>query len=404
VEQAAPTPELGVLDDLGGGEPGLAGAITLDDDATPKARSDEGRKREPGRAADSQGPIGAALSEPLAVAEAEVLLLARYGEAPVTLFASLGYAVRVVRRRRELARLFTEVRREEERQRRLGQGELATLLDAVRQRHDDHEGVRAVVRPIDDARLLIANRAHELDLAQQRHQAQSSQLDAELALRAEDRERLLGERRGAQVALEDATHQHARVKGELGRLDRDLTMAHDAASKAAGDSEFAPPEHARRITELQGKQASAKVELSQASRVLADAQARVAAFDRQLKEVDGRVADTHARRRALDHQALVARDRGAEAIKIADHHRLDLGEAALRLLVEQHPELFGVAEVQRFEAVLGAMRLQAREVEKHRLAVDAYDKEAMKRGLLLAICIVVGLGVLAFALSRLRIS
>lgn len=380
--------------------PGLGAIALADDDPKPAAR--DGAKPRVATAARQPVTAPAKAADPLEVDDGQVALLAAYGPLPSTLFESLRYAFKVMRRKRELRRLYARVGEEGEQKKRQLQVELVTLLDGARAAHPDHEGLEVACRPIADASRAIADRAAELELTKQQYWAHVAKLDAELDERAKDSEKLLGERRTAQVLLEDANATRARVRGDLARIERDHAAASEAAAKAAGDAEFAPPDHARRIADLDAKKSAAAAEVEKAEGGVAHAEAAVGALDRQLRDVDRRVADVHARRRALDQQADAARDAGTRNIQTAEQQRLDTYEAALRRAVELYPEVLAGEPMKAFEAIDAQLLESAREVEKHRRAIDAYDKEGAQKGLIFAVAIALALLIGVVMLLRMK--
>jgi hypothetical protein len=402
--RAAPLPQIGELDDwdadpIDEAPPPLS--LADDEDRKPAAKQSQAAKP---RLATAARPHHAH-PEPqsaLGVPDTEVAALAGYGDPPVTLFASVRYAIKVLRRRRELAGMLVRVTRDGDKEKRELQSRMAGLLDALLSRHADHEGLAQIARPITEATALIANRAEQLEVTKQQHQAQAGQLDLELKSRGNDAERLRGERHKAQILLEDANSRLARAAAEVSRVARELELAHEAAAAAAGDATFAPPEHARKIAALDAHKARAAEEKRAADQATGEAKSRVATLDRSLRDVDKSVQDIHARRRALERQALLQREAGAQGVQSAEHDRLDAYETALRAVVGLHPELLDEGQQTSFRELDAGLHRTAYELEKHQRAVGAYDKEALQRGVTVTVGTLLGIIVLLVAVTQIR--
>lgn len=312
--------------------------------------------------------------------DAEVALLAGFGDAPLDWPRSAAYAVRVLRRRRVLAELLTRTRSDAERSKRRAQSEMVAVLEAVEERDRDVEAVAAAMAPIRELLGLLESRNESLSRARAQHRADAAALASELASREGDRDRLVPERRTAQVWVEDASATLSRLKGDLSRLSRELTVAHEDATKAAGDSEFAPPDHARRITEIEATRARTTEEIVGAERNLATRRGDLADVERRISEAERAIADVHARRTALDRRAREEVAAGEQAVESADHQRLDAGEAALRSLARNHPTVLTPDEQERFAVLDESLSASVRRVLLHQRALDAYDPAAFRRG------------------------
>jgi len=315
--------------------------------------------------------------------EAEVALVAGFGDPPFSWLPSVGYVIRVLRRRRVLEAIVVQVRAEADRKRRAAQSDMGSLLEAIEARVGEDEEVAALLRPLRDLSGQVQTTSEALARSREQHRADDAALAAELRAAEAAREQLTPERRTAQVWVEDATAAITRLKGELTRLSRDLTMAHEDAAKAAGDSEFAPPEHARQITELESMRARTTEEVCEAERNLAARRSTLADVDRTIAKSERAIADVHARRDALVRRARAEEQTGAEAVQSADHARLDATELVLRSLADDEIPRLTIDEVTRFEALDATLSSAARRRLLHERALVAHDPEAYRRGVIL---------------------
>jgi hypothetical protein len=260
---------------------------------------------------------------------------------------------------------------------------MVPLLDSVHERHAGDDAMALILRPVHEILAQLASQNAALSLAGERHRAEVSALESELASRKIEKEQLLPERRSAQVFVEDATSKVARAKADLARLNRDLSLAHDEAAQAAGQGAFAPPEHARRIAELEGQRTGAATALGDTERGLAERRVQLGQVEQRLAQTERSIAEVHSRRKAVDVGADVERRQGEKAIKAADFQRLDACEGALRRIVTAHGDRLGPEQQRQFADLEKELRLLEREVQRYALAVSAYNAQAFQRGLTL---------------------
>lgn len=338
--------------------------------------------------------------ELLDIPEYEVLALAGYGDAPFGWLPSVPYAFRALQRRRILQQLLARIRTECELTRRAVQGRMPAILEAVKGRFPDDDAVSVVLRPVQDSLGQLSTQSASLENAGERHRSESAALDADLAARQLEKEQLAPGRRTARVLLEDATAQVASAKAELARVNRDCTAAAEAATRAAGTSEFAPPEHARRITELDSQRARATTAVTDADRTVSGRRAELGAMEQRMAQAERAIADVHARRKTLDQRASVERKHGEQAIRSADFQRLDACEGALRRLATAYPDRLIAEETQRFADIELELSRLTREVKRHELAVDSFNGDALRRGLGLVLGAAASLVLLVLLLTR----
>ena len=320
----------------------------------------------------------------------EVKLLADYGAVPANIFGTVRYTIRVYQRRKKLRELEKQQQGFFERARRRVQEKYAAIVEQVRDgASEQDEELQSVLAPIQEATQLIGDRAAQLEATREQFEAQVAKLEGELSSRGDDRKEIEADRNRAQIVLEDCLQKQARCQANLRRVRSQLGAAHDAAAAAAGENaEFAPPEHARQIAELEGQKASLTEQLRAHDGAVADARRTVG------------VGNIHDRRRALDQQASEARDLRVEGLRAAEQTRLDAFERTLRLLLDDHAQLFDDQTreaVEQLDQELGEARY---ECEKHSQAINAYDEDAYKKGVVIMVVVAVGLLLALFAIAR----
>lgn len=332
----------------------------------------------------------------------EVKLLADYGAVPANIFGTVRYTIRVYQRRKKLRELEKQQQGFFERARRRVQEKYAAIVEQVRDgASEQDEELQSVLAPIQEATQLIGDRAAQLEATREQFEAQVAKLEGELSSRGDDRKEIEADRNRAQIVLEDCLQKQARCQANLRRVRSQLGAAHDAAAAAAGENaEFAPPEHARQIAELEGQKASLTEQLRAHDGAVADARRTVGVHDKALRELGRRVGNIHDRRRALDQQASEARDLRVEGLRAAEQTRLDAFERTLRLLLDDHAQLFDDQTreaVEQLDQELGKARY---ECEKHSQAINAYDEDAYKKGVVIMVVVAVGLLLALFAIAR----
>lgn len=383
-----------------GGGPGLDALdvvgsldVELEDEPPSKRAAPPSSRPAPSSASPassrSGGQPGARRAEAASVAptkeptDAEVGLVAGFGDPPFEWLPSVKYAIRVLRRRRVLAALVEQVRAESEGARRAAQRDMGSLLESFEARVGDDEEVAALLQPLRDLFGQVQSTSEALARSREQHRADDAALAGELRAGEAAREQLTPERRIAQVWVEDVTATVTRLKGDLARLSRELTVAHEDAAKAAGESDFAPPEHARRITELESTRARTTQEIVEAEQNLASRRSTLADVDRRIAEAERSIANVHSRRSALARRARDEEQAGSQAVQSADHARLDATEAALRSLADDEVPRLTVDEVTRFEALDATLSSAARRRLLHERALVAHHPEAFRRGVTL---------------------
>ena len=334
--------------------------------------------------------------------ELAVRQLAGYGLVPENILGTLPYAWRVYRRRKELKALHAE---QQQTHREVSRGlreQMAGLVDeATAGLGDDHAEVQSLLAPIAQCDQLIEQRSKTLDAAASQYSAQVVSIDKELAGIQEARQQASQARSMAQIKLEDALQKRSQAQATVKRLDERIQAAHDAARAAAAKgADFAPPEHARQIKALQAKRGPLAQAVEAAEAAVAQAQGALREADRGLRDVERKLAAAQERRRAVEKEAGQAQDVGFKGLREAQERRLDAYQNVLAALSSDHPDLLTEALTRRVNDVSDGLARADEELERHRLAIDAYDKPSFQRGLLIAAALGVVLLLILVTMAR----
>jgi len=365
--------------------------------AEPEEPSRSAARARPPKAAPAATP-GDVLGHP---DELAVRQLAGYGLVPENILATLPYAWRVFRRRRELRALYAE---QQQTHQEIGRGlreQMAGLVDEATAGAADQPEVKSLMAPIAECDQLIGQRSKTVEAAASQYSAQVVAIDKELAGIEETRKQASRERSMVQIKLEDALQKRARAQATLKRMDERIQSAHDAARAAAGKgTDFAPPEHARQIAALQGKRAPLVQQVEGCDGAVAQAQGALRQADRGLREVERKVAGAQERRRAVEREAGQAQDVGFKGLREAQERRLDAYQNVLAAVTTAHPELLSEELTRRINDMTDGLNRADEELERHRLAIDAYDKPSFQRGLLIAAGLAVVVLLLLITMAR----
>ena len=135
---------------------------------------------------------------------------------------------------------------------------------------------------------------------------------------------------------------------------------------------------------------------------MAEARRHLRERDKTIKSVDAAIGDVHRQKASLDKEAGQTHGAAMDALKQAQGYRLDLYEQALQRLQSQHAGMLDDDLKARLASVKERIKDADVELEAHRLALDAYDKDGFKRGI--AILALVGLIVLLVIGTFVRIA
>jgi hypothetical protein len=339
------------------------------------------------------GPAGAAAAAAAAAAEApqappptdyaEVEALAAYGPGPANIFLAPLYSYKVLRRRRELRELHALQARSHELARRAVREKQAEIVDKLAAAAPD--ALAAALAPIEDARRAIAERKAAMEANSGQVTERFLAIERELEVEQKNKKQLQRDRDMAQIKLEDAVHKRALVAAELKRVNALIENVHDAARRAAPGSDVAPPQFAQEIVELDAQKAKLVEQLRGRERAVAEARAGLREREGAISVLDQRVHGVHGRQAVLEKQGSEAENAARAALKLLEERRLVAYEEALAALSRDAPQLFDTVTRAQVEELARTGAQGDRELEKHRQAIDAFDKSAYQRGVAMAI-------------------
>ncbi len=319
---------------------------------------------------------------------AEIETVARYGEVPSNVLLAPVYAVRVFKRRQELKKLLTLQQRTHEQATTTLRGKLADITDGiVAQAPEQLDGVMGPVRT---AEQKVRDRKVQLEAASGQFASQFKSLELEIEAAGKQRQQLDRDRNMAQIKLEDAVHKRAQVTADLKRINLGIASAHDAAANAAGaDASFATPEHAKRITALEAEKAKRVEQVRGRDKAVGAAKLEVREREAAIRQLESRVNAIHGRQSNMEGEAGQAQTMGLDALKGAQHERLVAYEVAIDTIVAQAKSLVDQPTKAQIEDVKRQIAGCNSDLDKHNLAVDAFDDGAYKRGIAIAVVLVV---------------
>lgn len=368
---------------------------------TPSAPTGPGVGSTPMLPLPSMGPA-VSTAPPPAVDPEKVRLLAGYGPFPPNIAATPLYTLTVVKRRFELKKLHAQQAELHADTVRSLREELADDVSAV-VRGDEGGSLDDVKRTLTEADGVVAERQKVMDTASSAFATRFKAIEDALAKQQEARKQAVKARDMAQIQVEDAGQKRRAVDEELKRVESRLAMAHERAREAAdAGAEFAPPEHAKQIAGLQSEAADVGRRLAECDSSVAEARRHLRERDKTIKSVDAAIGDVHRQKASLDKEAGQTHGAAMDALKQAQGYRLDLYEQALQRLQSQHAGMLDDDLKARLASVKERIKDADVELEAHRLALDAYDKDGFKRGI--AILALVGLIVLLVIGTFVRIA
>jgi hypothetical protein len=367
-------------------EGATAGASALE--STPRSSSD--RRRWP--AGTSPDPLS------LQIDSVDLALAADYGPVPRSFLATPAYAVRVLARKRVLGEKMKGLLADFERTSRNRDELLTTMVQDLRGKILTAEQGGTLFEPIVAIERVAMERRSALTGTSADYDARAADLSARsraIEQEAAD-QRAVIEQRGAALAelvrsFERADAKKKRLYIELGGLVR---ISERTGGKLTEDQTAS-------VARLEAEIAVQKPDLEAAARAVEAGKASRASAQSDERTIVGRARDLDRLRRALDVEFQKAIGAKNEGVTEAEQQRFDafaeLGRKVLAekgRLVDVQAETLG-AIAQADQAVLD----RALELEKHVRAADAYDAEALKKGIgilaLAVACVLVALIVLA---------
>jgi hypothetical protein len=407
-ESAASDAMLSLDDDVGSLDVGLD-LGTEPVSAAPPSGPESGTRAAPrplvaGMAASRTPPPSgvAAVAGVAVVVPSEVAALAAYGPEPRNILEAPVYAVRVLRRRAELRRLHRKRGEEHAERARAIREQIAALVDELLARADP-AAVARITASLAEEKHVVDEQRNRLAFSAGAHAEKLGALERDRAVEEGARRERQRERSMAQVVLEDAMQKQARIEETLRRIDMQLTAEHEDARGAAGkDARFAPPEHAKRIAALDAEQTRVTELKQRADDAVDVARGNLRDKDRALRDAAERIAAVHRLRLQSEQAARNEQTRAYLDLRHAEDRRLQAYQAALARIGTEHPGLLGREIGGRVDELERAIASEDADLERHRLAIDAYAAEAMKRGI--AVLGVLVVAVVAVLVMLLRVA
>lgn len=311
----------------------------------------------------------------------DVKVLANYGAEPKAIFETIPYALRVVKRQRELKRSLEGVRaavKEAEAKRDERMIELGTLLRPVLAQNPDYG---TIAKSLGDAEKAVKERESALLQTNAAFREKASVLDAEIAALGPDHERAQAEVDAKQKVYEEADRLRKKHEARRKRVEIDVR----AAQTKLAAMETSPADRAQAQAligtasqERETRAAEEKIATQAAQR----AESELATARSMLGRVDEKIDALREKRGVLEQEysrAGAARSEGvAAAGKEMRTVLLEIG----RKTWKEGPDAPG-ADLRRkgvADAMAHLRRLQI-DMEKHVRALASADKPAVTKGL-----------------------
>jgi hypothetical protein len=375
---------------------GAPHAIALDDDVIERtaasARSLPARAIEPART----WPTGVSPdSASIDLDPSEVALTAEYPPPPASSVGALPYAVGVLLRKKALGAMV------QERNQR--------LLDAERRRDALLVALLEERRPelerAGDGRKLLEFVARIEALAQEKRAAltglsdaigrRSADLDQEAASVAKQRTASAREVEIAKAVLAERANAHDRAEARKKRLYIEIRAILDTVEKAGGR---ASPAQSAQLAAREAEVAAHRPELERTLRELTEARAVLDSREAADQELARQARNVDRHRSALASEAQDRMGAQSQTVVEAEAHRTEALVEAARGVLAAKGRLVDVPAA-TLDAVAAAdtdVAAAARDLERHVRAIDAYDREAVKKGIIAAIAALI---LLVFAVA-----
>ena len=326
-------------------------------------------------------------ADQLPIDPAEVTLVAGYGPAPLNAVLAPVYAYRVLSRRSPLKQAIALHHAQ------LAQAELSRdlqlmqLSNELRPVLEAHDAFRRLLEPMREVERLAGERSAALSQADAGFKEQMARFDAELLQLRESAakaEAFYQERTSAADSakneLRRAEAKHQRVQIEIRGV---LDVARQALGPAGGDLQ---PAHAAKLAELQTRASSLAPELTQAKAAQTSAttaqdqaEADVRRIQGQLRQVERQKAGASS---TLEKQLSVR----VQSVSEAEKQRRDaLADVARAVLSARGAVAVPEPLMQALRGHDKSVEALAVRLETHVRALDSYDRERVKQGIILVL-------------------
>lgn len=311
----------------------------------------------------------------------DVRVLADYGAEPKAIFETIPYAIRVVKRQRELKRSLEGIRaavKDAEARRDERLVELGTLLRPVITGSSEYA---SFAKNIGDAEKVVQERESALAQTNAQFREKAAAIDAEIAGLGPEQQKLEADVDAKKKAFEEADRLRQKHEARRKRVEIDVRAAQAklaAVETSAADRAQAQALIASANQERETRAAEEKISVQAAQR----AESELATARGLLDRLEQRIEGLRQKRRALEQEysrAGAARSEGvAEAGKEMRSVLLEIG----RKTWKGGPDAPG-ADLRRkgvTDAMAHLRKLQI-DMEKHVRALAAADKPSVTKGL-----------------------
>jgi hypothetical protein len=339
-------------------------------------------------------------ADQLSIDPAEVALVADYGTAPTSALAAPLYTYRVYARRGPLRKALGEHTAALQAAETERDHALASLAYELRPTLEASDNFRRLLEPVREVERVAGDRNAALSQADSGYREHMARFDAEAAQVQTGLETARSTTAAEQARADASEHELRRAEAKLKRVQIEIRGVMDLARQALGPAGGEiPPAQAAQLAELQARLAALEPEVNAVrtshqivQAALAQAQSQQRALEDQLAQLGRHKAAAGS---SLEKQLTVR----AAGVSEAEQQRLQaLAEVARAVLGAR-----GAVDVP--EPALAALREHDRRVdeaalrlETHLRALDGYDRERARQGLVVVLC-ALGVVVLAIALK-----
>ncbi len=338
----------------------------------------------------------------LPIDPAEVTLTAGYGDAPKSALLAPFYAYRVLARRAPLKRAIALHHAELTQAELLRDTQLMQLSAELRPALEANDAFRRLLEPIREVERLAGDRHHALSEADAGYREQMARFDAELAqLRdTETKAKALSDETSARAGGTDNLLRRAEAKQQRVQIEIRgvMDVARQALGPAGGD---VPPAQAAQLAELQARARALEPELAQARATHAAASKAQDQADADVRRVLGQIRQVERQKASagsvLEKQLSVR----AASVSEAEKQRRDaLADVARAVLAARGAVAVPEPQLQALREHEKAVDALAIRLETHARALDSYERERVKQGVILVLsaCGVVLLSILLKAM------
>jgi hypothetical protein len=328
-------------------------------------------------------------ADQLPIDPAEVTLTAGYGAAPANAVLSPMYAYRVLSRRSPIKAAIALHHAELTHAELTRDLELMQLASELRPALEAHDSFRRLLEPMRDVERTAGERSAALSEADAGYREQMARFDADIAQLRETEakaEALYQEKTKAADSskneLRRAEAKHQRVQIEIRGV---MDVARQALGPAGGDMS---PEHAAKLTELKARAGAIEPELLQAKATHAAVTKEQDAAEAEVRRIQGQIRQVDRQKgsagSSLEKQLSVR----AQSVSEAEKQRRDaMADVARAVLAARGAVAVPEPHMQALRGHDKTIEALAIRLETHVRALDAYDRERVKQGIILVLSV-----------------